>query len=130
MGVVGLDEDPAVVDTPSEHLGVDVGPQRPPAIDRSVEIESLDGLDGTVGGHPRHDLGVSELPPRPPHLPDPLIGVAPRSLEEVQEHLLQRPCVIVVREPGERSLVEGVGNLAVDVQLELVGRRVADPNWP
>ncbi len=47
-------------------------------------------------------------------------------LEEVEQRALQRPCVVGGREPRLAADVQAVEHLAPHVELELLGRRVAD----
>ncbi len=98
-----------------------------------------DPADRTVDRHPGHHLGVHEMPPRPANFPDALVGLRPARLEEVHQLALQRPGDVVDRiarapDPACCELaadlarhVQGVHHLAVDVELELVDGRVADP---
>ena len=60
------------------------------------------------------------------HLPQPVVRLGPVGLQELQQVDLQRPGVVIAGQaglPGERQPVE---RLAPDVQLQLLGRGVAD----
>ena len=69
---------------------------------------------------------------RAAHLPDAVVGLLPGALEEVEQRDLERPRS---RRPSPtsaraaaRMIDSDVEHLAVDVELELVARRVADPH--
>ena len=120
---VGLDERAALgVEALAADLVVDLvaealasgrrGPSRPKrstALTRPVERD------------PRHHLRVGEVPPRAAHLPDPLVGLLPARLEEVETaRAASRQAVVDRRRgprcgPGSRASID----LAVDVELEL-----------
>ena len=57
--------------------------------------EALDGVDRTVERDPREHLRVREVPARPAHLPDPFVGLVPRTFEEVHQVPLQAPRVVL-----------------------------------
>ena len=59
-------------------------------------------LTARSSGHPGHHLGVGEVPPRAADLPDALVGLAPRRLEELEQRLLQVPGR-PRRSPGRRA---------------------------
>ena len=50
-------------------------------------------LDRAVERHPRHHLGVSEVAPRPAHLPDALVGLLPVRFQEFEQGPLDPPRV-------------------------------------
>ena len=99
-----------------------------PAVDRPVAIELLDGDHRAVERNPRHHLRVSEVAAWPTYLPDALVRLVPAPLERLEHHLLQRPGGLVPLELRGPRLVQHVEHLAVDVELELVARAVADPH--
>ncbi len=68
------------------------------------------------------------MPPRPAHLPDPLVGLAPAGLEPVEDLAGQPPGRVGRLEALIARLVESVDDLAVDVELTLVRCAVADAN--
>ena len=61
-------------------------------------------------------------------LPDPVVRLAPRLREMVEQPALDRPPLRVDRQAVLARLVEAVEHLAVDVELQLAARRVADPH--
>ena len=98
---------------------VDLVAGRLPALEMiGREAELLDRLDRAVEGDPGHDLRVGEVAPAAAHLPDPLVGLLPGRLEEVKQI-----CPAARRRRAAQAvavgLVEGVEDLAVDVELEL-----------
>ncbi len=109
------------------HLVVDLARDLAPVVTRARH--ALRGrAPGAVEGDPRHHLGVHEVPPRPAHLPDALVGLVPVLLQEAEQRPLQRPGVPVEADPGGPAEAERVDHLAVDVKLALADRRVADPD--
>ena len=73
--------------------------------------------------HPGHHLRVGEVPPRPAHLPDALVRLAPVSTRGSPSSACSRS------QPASSGCqadvagqVQGVEHLAVDVELELVAR--------
>ena len=112
----------------AQHLVLDLLPYGLPAVDRPVATVAFDRLDGTVERDPGHDLRVREVPPRPAHFPDPLVGLAPAGLEPVEDLAGQAPRRVGRLEALVARLVQSVDDLAVDVELPLIGCAVADPN--
>ena len=64
------------------------------------------------------------------NLPDAVVRLVPGALQEVHQRALQRPGVIVGRQSVRACLVQRVNHLAVDVELKLFVRGVADPHRP
>ena len=116
---------------PARHRHV-AGPGRPVVhageADRVLllALRLLEGADGTVEGDPGHDLRMHEVPAPAAHLPDALVGGAPHLLEVAQQRLADPPAIGVALQAALARLVERVEDLAVDVELELLHRRVAD----
>ena len=65
---------------------------------------------------------------RPPHLPDPLVRLAPVGLQPVEDLARHRPRVVRRLEALGTGRVQRVDELAVHVELELVGGAVPDPD--
>ena len=109
-------------------LRVDFVAQLPPMVHRSLRQDAvLRQRDGAVEGHPGHDLRMGEVPPRAADLPDPVVGLAPHLLEVIEDrhHQIRRYVGLF----GDGALPVGDGgvqDLAVDVELELGHRFVAD----
>ena len=74
-----------------------------PALDRPLAVELLDRLHAAVHRHPGHHLRVREVAPRPAHLPDPLVRLAPALLEILEQLALEGPRVLVVLEPASAA---------------------------
>ena len=128
MRSVGLGEHATFIDGVGADLGVDAATCVPPSGRVTFEPEVLDRLDGAIESDPRHHLGVGELGPLAPHLPDALVGMLPVAFEPFHHGLLDAPRVLVRLHPAESGLVHGVHDLAEHVELDLVGRPVADPD--
>src|SRR3989454_3520136 len=79
-----------------------------------------------VDRHPAHHPRVEELLPSAAHLPDALVRLAPVGADPVDQPDDVRPGVV----PDGRAVlvvqVDGVHQLAVDVELEVVEGGVAD----
>jgi hypothetical protein len=73
---------------------------------------------------------VGEVPPGAADLPDALVRLAPVRLEELEQRLLQVPGRLVALQADVPAHVQRIHDLAVDVELELVDGRVADPDRP
>src|ERR687888_386282 len=107
-------------------LGVDLVPKLAPPLDGPLEPVFLDGSHGSVECDPAHDLRMRELPTWPADLPQPLIRLAPRRLEVLEQLALQRPCRRLDWQSVCAALEQRVEHLAVDVELQLLARLVAD----
>src|SRR5829696_9947681 len=107
---------------------MDLGAEPPPAVEVSGHPELLGGTDGAVDRDPRHDLRMDEMATIASNLPDAFIRALPGLLDEAQQRALQPPGMLVGLEPGFASLQERIHQLPVDVELELLRRRVADPH--
>ena len=137
VGAVRLRERADALVVPArQQVGADVLAQRAPARQslyecrRRVLPEPLDVLDAAIHRHPRHQLGVDEVQVAlAADLPDALVGLLPDPLDEVDDHrqLIPRNRR-VARDAARARLVERVERLAVDIELELVVRPVADAN--
>ncbi len=62
---------------------------------------------------------------RPAHLPDALVGLLPVLLQVADQLQLEQRGVVVAGQARHVGQVQGLGDLAVDVELELVGGAVA-----
>ena len=111
-------------------LGVDPVGDRPPAVGRAGQPEAGHRLRRPVERHPGHHLGVGEVPPRPAHLPDAVVGLGPGLLHELDQLDLQPPGVVERVEVVLARDVERVHHLAEHVVLHLGPRQVADPDRP
>src|SRR5690348_2880640 len=89
-------------------------------------MELLGALHDPVDGYPRHDFGVCEMLRRAARFPDPLIRLLPDLLELFHQRALEGPGLGALGNVAEARLVKRVHDFTVDVELELLVRRVAD----
>src|SRR5262249_45383449 len=95
-----------------------------------VRVEFLDEADEAIDRDPHHHLRVHEVAAPAADLPDPVVGALPRGRQELHQ-LEPRPdpgFLLGQTEPAR--LVERLEHLAVDIELELLARGVADPYRP
>src|SRR2546430_16647361 len=69
---------------------------------------------------------MREVPARPTHLPNSLIGLGPSRLQGIQQAALEVPGPLLRPDPEGARLKPRIRQLAVDVQLQLLVRLVAD----
>ena len=80
---------------------------------------------------PGHHLRVGEVPARAAHLPDALVGLVPAPSTSSSSSTCWSAQPRIVRRDAVRArLVQRVDDLAVDVELELLGGGVADAHRP
>ncbi len=65
-----------------------------------------------------------------PHLPDAVVQFAPALLQRLEQHVLQAPGLCQRRQVGDAGRIQGVDELAIDVELALPGRTVAPAHGP
>jgi hypothetical protein len=99
-----------------------------PAIKGSFELELLGNSNGSVEDHPCHDLGVRVVATWSAALPDAVVGLPPDCLDMVDDGSPPRPQPLL--DPADDGgSEEGDGDdFAIDVELELFGRCVANPD--
>src|SRR5207244_10944405 len=100
--------------------------QLAPTVERAVKPVFLSALDGAVEGDPGHHLGIGEVPPAAAHLPNAFVGLRPRGFKVFQKGDLHPPTAVALTETAAASLMQRIHYLAVDVELELVVRAIAD----
>ena len=98
---------------------MDLGSELSPPVDRALAPEVFHGPNGPVDAHPGHDFGVGEVSWTGAHLPNALVGLVPMGLDVVDESTQQWPRRGVRGHPRMAGSLEGVQDLAVDVQLNL-----------
>jgi hypothetical protein len=128
LGLVVLGERPAFpVPTVVHDLGVD-----PVALgDPAAEVGGAAGeADHAVKRHPALKAAVGEVLAAAAGLPDALIGLVPVLADPVGELGELRPAGMADPDAVPVGEVARVQQLAVDVELELVGGAVADPHRP
>src|SRR5271154_1701406 len=69
---------------------------------------------------------MSEVARTASHFPDALVRLSPDFLEVRDERALQRPGCLAGGKTGAAGDVKGVEHFAIDVELELFDRSVAD----
>ena len=83
---------------------------------------------GAVEGDKAHHLGLGEMPRSAPHLPEPGVGLGPDLTDQVGD-LGQPAADVGIDRPAGLSVEPGgLEQVAVDVELDLGGRPVADPD--
>ena len=85
-------------------------------------------LDRPIERHPGHHFGMGEVPARTAHFPDAFVRLVPVRLQKLDNLALDPPVVFAEPQPGAARDVEGIRDLAKDIQLELCVRGVADPH--
>ena len=69
---------------------------------------------------------MGEVLPRASHFPDPFVRLVPARLDMLDDLALERPGRRLWLDTGSAGEVHAVDELAVDVELELMDRGVAD----
>ena len=93
---------------------------------RTTFTELFDEAHHTIDRHPGHDLGVSEVAATAAHLPDALVGVLPDLAQVLDEGPPRARHVFPAHHPHLAGLVNAGRHLAIDIELKLIGGRVAD----
>src|SRR5690348_11379980 len=97
---------------------------RAPTFERPFESALFYGGHRTVEGHPGHHLGVREVLPFAPHLPDAVDRLLPDFLQAPNQLTLQIPAGFFRSEPSLARQKQRIDDLAVDVELQLLGSGV------
>src|SRR5204863_3468972 len=99
-----------------------------PSIHGSFQLELLGDSNGSLEDHPGHHLGVGVVATRSAALPDAVVRFPPDAFEMLDDRAPAGPEPLF--DPaGEVGAEEpDADHLAVDVELELLGGGVADPN--
>src|SRR5580704_10022005 len=101
-----------------------------PVIARSFVTVLLNRFDAAVERDPGHHLGKGKMTRPAAHLPDPLIGLGPGLFQEFEQLELQVPGIGAGLEPKALARVQRIHQLAVNIELELVGSRISDAYRP
>jgi hypothetical protein len=72
----------------------------------------------------------SEVLARATDLPDTLIGLSPDLFEVLEERFLKFPACSCCWKSTQTRLMEGVHDLAINIQLKLGGGGIADAHRP
>src|SRR5580698_6271305 len=100
--------------------------QSPPLIQWAFHSVLFDRFDRAIDRHPCHHLGMSKMPARSTHLPDAFVGFEPMLLDEVHQYENHIPYVLAGFDSIAARDVKGVHDFAIDVELELIMRGIAD----
>ena len=84
--------------------------------------------DRALDRDPARQLGVGVVAAAAARLPDPLVGLVPVVYQPLEVAGELQPAVVVEGQPVLVAEVDGVHQLAVDVELQLGCRAVADPH--
>src|SRR3954454_24658559 len=107
---------------------MDVLAQSAPALGWARQPKFLDRANRAIKREPRHDLGMGELSPSATNFPKPFIGQVPNLLKVLDELSLEVPRRLARGQSHPARLIKRIEHLAIDVQLQLVGGSIADPN--
>ncbi len=66
------------------------------------------------------------MPARAAHFPNAFVGAIPGGLKKFHDGMLDAPSIFAGRQPQLPGLVQGVHHFAVNIQLKLLGGRIAD----
>jgi hypothetical protein len=111
-------------------LAMDLVTNLLPALQGRVESEALGEPHATVEHHPSHYLGVRVMAARSARFPDPIVGLAPNRLDVFDDRAPARPAPCVDTAEELRGTARHADYLPINVELELFGRRIADPDRP
>src|SRR4051812_8099923 len=109
-------------------IGMNLVAHGAPVVDRSVESKRLGALDRAVESNPSHDLRVSEVARRAAYFPDTMVRLIPDLLQTPGERFLERPGFGDLLDMTDPRLMERVHYLAIHVELDLLVRRIPDPD--
>src|SRR5271155_3113526 len=100
----------------------------PQFLNRTVAADLLADLlqnfDGPVEGNPCHYLGMGEVLRRPAYFPNALVRLAPDPRQVTENAAADRDRPVNRRQTVDMSMVQGIEDLAVDVELRLVDGRI------
>src|SRR5262249_12842224 len=116
------------IETVGANVGADLVANTAPAVQWTAEAESFSTLDTAVDSNPRHHIGIGEMTCWTAHLPHTLIGLSPCLFEMLEHGDLQRPARIAACQSAAARLMQGIHHFAVDVELQLAVRGIANPH--
>src|SRR3981081_281646 len=94
----------------------------------AFEVEPVDPLDRAVERDPGHDLREREMPRLAAYLPHAAIGLLPDRRGVFEQFEGYVPGIGIALNPIDARGIERIGQLAVDIELQLLVRGVADPH--
>jgi hypothetical protein len=119
---------PLSVPAPLHDLGIDPVAFTDPAAKVGRATVVTGQPDHAVKGHPAHEPAIGEVLPTAAGLPDALVGLVPMLAHPVGELGELDPAGMADPESMPVGQPDRVQQLTVDVQLELVGGPVANPD--
>src|SRR3712207_9541081 len=90
----------------------------------------LSQANGAIQCYPRHQSAVGELLAASAGLPDAFLGLIPVLAKPVGYVRESGPEFVTHLQAAGVSEIDGIHRLAVDVELQLIGRAVADSYRP
>ena len=100
----------------------------PPLIERRLEAEGFRALDAAVERDPCHHLRRYVMLAVTAALPDATVRLVPDLGQMIQHDAFQIPRTFVELQLGHARLMECVDQLAIDIELQLRMRGIADPH--
>src|SRR4029078_5961671 len=117
------------IETSSADVVMNGVAQRTPPLKWRLEAERLGALDAAVEGDPGHYRRRNIVPACAAALPDAMIGLVPYFGKMLEYRAFYCPGASIQFELGGSPLMECVDQFAVDVELQLRMRGIADPHW-
>src|ERR1700691_1170269 len=105
-------------------------PNLSPALDRAIDGELFDSLHRSIKCDPRHYFGMREVLSGTAHLPNALVRLAPDDFKMIEKGTRNRRPSLGRRQAVRASLKHRVGDLSVNIELELGSCSIADANRP
>ena len=102
--------------------------QAPPPLERRLEAEFLGALDAAIERDPGHHLRRDIMRAVAAPLPDAVIRLVPYFGQMLQHRAFQVPGPFIELQLGHARLVKRVDQLAIDIELQLGMRGIADPD--
>src|SRR5262245_58394200 len=87
-------------------------------------------FDCAIKCYPCHDLGIGELARFTPDFPDAFVRLAPDILKIPEEHFLELPSSATRSKMRPPRCIEGIHELAIDIELELAMCGIANSYRP
>ena len=110
------------------HVAIDRVARGAPFGQRGGERPLHRHADAPVYSHPAQDPGIEKLPPAAPHLPDSVIGLPPIGGHPIHQGGDSSPEIVAGGLLVLVVEVDGIEQLAIDVELQLVRGGVTDPH--
>src|SRR5215469_18554891 len=118
----------ALVEASLTDIPMNAVAQGSPIVHRPLELVVFRALDGTVEGDPAHDFREDVMLRLPAPLPDAVVRLTPDLGKMLEHRAAQGPRLLAEIHFRHARLIEGVDQLAIDVELQLRMGGVADPD--